>query len=277
MGIFKKGNDNKDEEIMSMIDEYKEQGALEEDEAEMIGNVIEWSDSLAKDIMTNRALVDGVEVSEGLKEGMLHMLHGNNSRYPLYEENFDNILGILYLKDVMLAFLENDGKSLSDIARKPFFVPETLKLDALFSKMRSSKVQMAVVVDEYGQNAGIVTMEDILEEIVGEIQDEYDDEDVDARKAGEDLIVEGTVTLEELEALLPITILPEDLENFDTLNGLLLRELGHIPEDGENGEIRYAGYLFYLTECKDCRIETVRIRKAPVELTEVTSEDKPEK
>ena len=260
-GLFKKAEENKDEEILSMIDGYKEQGALEEDEAEMIGNVIEWSDSPVRDIMTNRALVDGIRVNEELKSALLHMLSGNFSRYPLYEDNFDNILGILYVKDVMLAYMTESTKSLKEVCREPLYVPEGLKLDALFGKMRGAKVQMAVVVDEYGQNAGIVTMEDILEEIVGEIQDEYDREDVDARKAGEDLIVSGNIPLTELKNLLPIVLKEEDLENFDTLNGLLLRELGHIPEDGETGELLLYGYRFMLTRCRNLKIETVRIRK----------------
>jgi len=259
LSLFHKKQDNKDEEIMSMIDEYKEQGALDEEEAEMINNVIEWADSNAGDIMTNRALVDGVSVQESLKECLMHMLHGNNTRYPLYEDNLDNILGILYLKDVMLAYMEDSQRSLREVAREALYVPETLPLDSLFQRMRTKKLQMAIVVDEYGQNAGIVTMEDILEELVGDIQDEYDPEEAEAKKSGEDLIVDGSMTLEELKELVPIKYEEEDWENFDTVNGLLLKLLGHIPEDGETGELNYNGYSFVLLSCREYRIQSVRV------------------
>ncbi|MBP5489100.1 MAG: HlyC/CorC family transporter [Lachnospiraceae bacterium] len=259
----KRNEEDYDEEILSLVNDYKDQGAIEEDEAEMISNIMEFSETQAKDIMTNRTKIEAFSTEDTLENVLHAMLHENYSRYPLYEDNLDNIVGILYLKDVMIEYLEGDKNCpLTKIAREPFNVPETMPIDALFGEMQSKKIHMAIVIDEYGQTAGIVAMEDILEEIVGDILDEYDEEDEEAKRFGDDLIVQGSIPIEELKELIDIVFSEEDEENFETLNGILVSRLGHIPEDGEQGEIRYGDWIFRILRCEGRRIAEVSVQKA---------------
>lgn len=260
--LKKREEENKDEEILSMVKDYQEQGALLEEEAEMISNIMEFSDTQTGDIMTNRTRIDAISCEETLENALVHMLHGNFSRYPLYRETLDDIVGMLYLKDVMVEYMEGDRDCpLERIAREPMCVPETLPIDALFADMQAKKMQLAVVIDEYGQTAGIVSMEDVLEEIVGDIMDEYDQEEKEAENTGKELIVSGRIPLEELHELIPITYEEEDEENFDTLNGILIAKLGHIPEDGEQAVIEYRGYRFVILNCENRMIDRVRVEK----------------
>ena len=262
-GWGKRNEEDYDEEILSLVNDYKDQGAIEEDEAEMISNIMEFSETQAKDIMTNRTKIEAFSTEDTLENVLHAMLHENYSRYPLYEDNLDNIVGILYLKDVMIEYLEGDKNCpLTKIAREPFNVPETMPIDALFGEMQSKKIHMAIVIDEYGQTAGIVAMEDILEEIVGDILDEYDEEDEEAKRFGDDLIVQGSIPIEELKELIDIEFSKEDEENFETLNGILVSRLGHIPEDGEQGEIRYGDWIFRILRCEGRRIAEVSVQKA---------------
>ena len=156
----------------------------------------------------------------------------------------------------------NRNAPLTKVAREPFNVPETMPIDALFGEMQSKKIHMAIVIDEYGQTAGIVAMEDILEEIVGDILDEYDEEDEEATRSGDELIVSGSIPVEELKELIDIEFSEEDEENFETLNGILVSRLGHIPEDGESGEIRYGDWIFRILDCENRRISSVAVKKA---------------
>lgn len=271
----KRNEEDYDEEILSLVNDYKDQGAIEEDEAEMISNIMEFSETQAKDIMTNRTKIEAFSTEDTLENVLHAMLHENYSRYPLYEDNLDNIVGILYLKDVMIEYLEGDKNCpLTKIAREPFNVPETMPIDALFGEMQSKKIHMAIVIDEYGQTAGIVAMEDILEEIVGDILDEYDEEDEEAKRFGDDLIVQGSIPIEELKELIDIEFSKEDEENFETLNGILVSRLGHIPEDGEQGEIRYGDWIFRILRCEGRRIAEVSVQKAePQDTDPETSEE----
>ncbi|MBR5712101.1 MAG: HlyC/CorC family transporter [Lachnospiraceae bacterium] len=269
----KKDSEDRDEELLSLVNDYKDQGAIEEDEAEMISNIMEFSETQAKDIMTNRTKIEAFSTEDTLEQVLHVMLHANYSRYPLYEENLDNIVGILYLKDVILEYLEGDRNCpLSKVAREPFYVPETMPIDALFGEMQSKKIHMAVVIDEYGQTAGVVAMEDILEEIVGDILDEYDEENEEARQAGDELIVAGSIPVDELKELIPITFSEEDEENFETLNGILVSKLGHIPDDGETGEIVVNGWLFRILSCENRRIKDVAVTKSEDEAEETDGE-----
>lgn len=260
--LKKREEEKKDEEILSIVKDYQEQGALLEEEAEMISNIMEFSDTQTGDIMTNRTRIDAISCEETLENALLHMLHGNFSRYPLYRETLDDIVGMLYLKDVMVEYMEGERDCpLERIAREPMRVPETLPIDTLFADMQAKKMQLAVVIDEYGQTAGIVSMEDVLEEIVGDIMDEYDQEEKEAENTGKELIVSGRIPLEELHELIPVAYEEEDEENFDTLNGLLIAKLGHIPEDGEQAVIEYQGYRFVILNCENRMIDRVRIEK----------------
>ncbi len=236
----------KEEEVYTVVDELKNQGVLEEDEAEMISNVIEFSDNLVGDIMTHRTKIVALSSSEDVESALRFMLEENFSRYPVYEDTIDNIVGILYLKDVMIEFLAGNGcQKISSVSREALYVPETMPVDTLFEELRDKRMHLAVVIDEYGQTAGIVSMEDIIEEIVGEILDEYDveEENVSVESEGKYSFSSDT-KLEEVEEVLGVEFKDTDTENFETLNGLMISLLGHIPEENEASTIEYCGYRF---------------------------------
>ena len=210
------------------------------------------------------------------KEALQFMLEEKNSRYPVYQENIDHIIGILYLKDAMRfhTFDEGLNKPLSqieDLLREPFFIPETRKIDDLFRNMQSAKIQLAIVIDEYGQTSGLVAMEDILEEIVGNIMDEYDTDENHIEEKGEnEYIIEGMTRLEDLEERFGIDF--GDIE-FETLNGYLISKLDRIPDEDEEFDIDVGDYNFKILSVENKMIATVQVTKLPKEQVD-TSEDK---
>jgi len=262
-----------DEEIISMMNEGHEQGVFDAGEVEMISNIIELGDKEAQDIMTHKKKIVAVNAEMAIEEALRFMLSENYSRYPLYEENRDDIIGILHMKDVIRAYISEDlkYKSLSEIAREPYFVPDTQNINILFHEMQLKNIHMAIVIDEYGQTAGLVAMEDFLEEIVGNIQDEYDVEESMILAVDEEgVTVKGSISLEELEDELDITLYNED---FDTLNGLLISQMDRIPGDGEKATLSFQGYRFDVLETKNNMTHRVRICK----LTEPKEEEHPQK
>lgn len=256
-----------EEEILSMVNEGHEQGVLRASEAEMISNIFEFSDKEAKDIMTHRSNIIGIDGNASLKESVDFMLSGANSRYPVYIENFDHIIGIIHLKDAC-RMLENGKdstrpiKSIRGLIREANFIPETRKIDVLFRNMQSIKTHVVIVIDEYGQTSGLITMEDILEEIVGNIFDEYDDEEEFIEQKGEDCYeIDGLTPLDELGEELEIDFSDEE---YETLNGLMISHLERIPEDGEEFDMDYDGYNFKVLAVENKMIKRVlvsRIRK----------------
>lgn len=256
-----------EEEILSMVNEGHEQGVLRASEAEMISNIFEFSDKEAKDIMTHRSNIIGIDGNASLKEAVDFMLSGANSRYPVYIENFDHIIGIIHLKDAC-RMLENGKdstrpiKSIRGLIREANFIPETRKIDVLFRNMQSIKTHVVIVIDEYGQTSGLITMEDILEEIVGNIFDEYDDEEDFIEQKGEDCYeIDGLTPLDELGEELEIDFSDEE---YETLNGLMISHLERIPEDGEEFDMDYDGYNFKVLAVENKMIKRVlvsRIRK----------------
>lgn len=233
------------EEVLEVFDELKNQGVLEEEEAEMLSNVMEFSDTSVSDIMTHRTKIAAISAEENVESALRFMLEENFSRYPLYEESIDNIIGILYLKDVMIEYINGEKeKNVSEVAREALYVPESMPLDTLFEELRNKRTHLAVVIDEYGQTAGIVSLEDIIEEIMGEILDEYDEEEEAVSENEGKFSISPDTKLEEVAELLDISMKEEDLENFETLNGLMISLLGHIPEKQETAKIDYCGFLF---------------------------------
>lgn len=252
-----------EEEIISMVNEGQEQGVLDAGEVEMISNIIELDEKEAQDIMTPKKRIVAVNSEMSVEEALHFMLSENYSRYPLYEGNMDNIIGVLHLKDVISAYISEDlrNKPLREISREPLFVPDTLNINILFRDMQSKNIHMAIVIDEYGQTAGLVALEDLLEEIVGNIRDEYDDEEDMVISSDENCcIVKGFISLEELEDRLDIHLVNED---YDTLNGLLISLLDRIPGDGEKATLNYLGYRFEVLDTRDKMIQQVRIVKLP--------------
>lgn len=253
-----------EEDILTMVSEGQEQGTIEDDEAEMISNIFALNDKEAGDIMTHRSQITAISAEMTLKEALDFMLDGTNSRFPVYEENIDHIIGILFLKDAfrmnrIAANRKMAVKDIPDLLRKAVFVTEKKKIDTLFREMQQKKVQMAIVIDEYGQSAGLVTMEDILEEIVGNILDEYDEEESHIHKKGQDeYIIDGMSELKELEERFGIDF---EEEEFDTLNGFLIAKMDRIPEEHEEFSIIVGDYRFRILKVENRRIEKVLVVK----------------
>lgn len=255
-----------EEEIISMVNEGHEQGLIQASEAEMISNIFEYHDKEAQDIMTNRTNIIGLDSSMLLKDAIDFVLDGKQSRYPVYEENIDQIIGILHLKDILRYHADNEKLNLSigsftDLLREPEYIPLTRNIDELFKDMQSKKLQMVIVVDEYGQTAGLVAMEDILEEIVGNIMDEYDEEvDYIEETGNDEYIIEGKTPLEELEERFGISF---ENSEFETLNGFLISKLDRIPENDEGFEVVVEGYLFKILSVCNKMIHSVQVTKLP--------------
>lgn len=256
-------DDVTEEEIISMVNEGHEQGVLEASEAQMITNIFEFGDKLARDIMTHRESIIGIDAQTTLEDVMRFILEEKNSRYPVFEDTIDNIVGVLYFKDAVRANVsqKNRTKSIRDIpglVMEAHFIPETRNIDSLFRNMQSLKIHMVIVVDEYGQTAGIVAMEDILEEIVGSILDEYDEDEAHINKQEDDIyVMNGLTPLTEVEELLHIKFEFEE-ETFETLNGFLTASLGRIPNEEDDFETEYQGYRFRILSVKNRVIQSVR-------------------
>ena len=230
----------------------------------MISNIIEFDEKQTKDIMTHRTRIVAVDSEMDIERAMRFMAKQSFSRFPLYTDNIDNIVGVIHMKDVVKCFSSGNykDKKLIDISRKPKFVPDTQNIDDLFREMQTENVHMVIVIDEYGQTAGIVAMEDILEEIVGNIRDEFDkEEDLISKCKDGTFVCLGEAHLDEISEATGFEPTDEDLDNYDTLNGLLISILDRIPEDNEHEIVTYEGYSFELLEVKRKMIRRVRIRK----------------
>ncbi len=229
-----------EEEIISIVNEGQEQGVLEEQEAEMISNIIEMDEKVASEIMTHRTNVVAIDGNMTLSEAIEFIISENNSRFPVYDEDIDNVIGILHIRDAFTCYKMGGNenvpvKELNDIIREPKFIPETRSIDALFSEMQSEKNHMVIVIDEYGQMAGILTMEDILEEIVGNIFDEYDEEEHNiVHQEDGTYIIKGMTSLSDIEDELDVSF---DEEDYDTLNGYLISKLERIPSEDDHIEL----------------------------------------
>lgn len=262
-------DDVTEEEILDMVNEGQEQGVLHASEAEMISNIIELDDKEARDIMTHRNNIVAIDGEMLLSEALQFMLDSNNSRYPVYEENIDHIIGIIHLKDAMRLqtkdeFVDKPIREMREAIREAKFIPSTRNINELFKQMQSEKIQMVIVVDEYGQTDGLIAMEDILEEIVGNIMDEYD-EDVEyiEEKSEDEYIIEGKTPLEELEDKLEISF---EEEEFETINGFLISKLERIPsEEDENFAVDYEGYNFKIRKVENKMIQSVLVTRLPEE------------
>lgn len=252
-----------EEEILSMVNEGHEKGDIESSEVLMISNIFELGDKVAKDIMINRSNMIALDGTTKLEDAIDYMLNSQYSRYPVYEENVDSIVGILYLKDALRLhakdnLMNKSIRSMRKLLREPFYIPETKKIDDIFKIMQAQKVQLAIVIDEYGQTAGLISMEDILEEIVGNIMDEYDVEQQHIREKSEtEYILDGHTRLEELKDTLGIEFYTE----FETINGFMISKLEHIPKENEKFVCEYEGYRFSIMKVKDRKIESVLVEK----------------
>ena len=245
-----------EEEIKSMVDAGEEEGFIEADEKEMILSIFEFGDTLAREVMVPRIDITAIEVSTSITEALGIIIGAGHSRIPVYADTIDNIVGILYAKDLLPVLLSGDKDvRLETVLRRPYFIPETKKVDDLLPDLRQRKVHMAVVVDEYGGTAGLVTIEDLLEEIVGEIQDEYDSEEpIYEVISDEEYVLSARINLDDLAKLLSAEFPNEDS---DTLGGLIYDHLGRVPSPGD--VLDYDGLQITVLSVEGRRINKVRV------------------
>jgi putative hemolysin len=252
-----------EEEIRMMVDVGEEKGTIQENEKEMINNIFDFDNKTVMDIMTHRTDIVALPVDASLDEVISLFNEEKYTRIPVYEESIDNIVGILHVKDLIKYIgvgSDTADFDLRKIIRKPYNVPWSKKADELFSELQKNKVHMAIIIDEYGGTAGIVTVEDLVEEIVGNIFDEYDEEEKDFEKLDESTyIFSGTAGLDVLNEWADAQ-LPED--EYDTLSGFIISQLGRIPEYDEKPEIEFNGLLFKVEEVSEKRIEKIKVCRA---------------
>jgi putative hemolysin len=248
-----------EEELKMLVSVGEEEGVLEEEEREMIHGIFEMGDMRVRELMVPRTDLVAIEVNEPVEKAVDLVTKHGHTRIPVYEGNLDHIVGVLYAKDLLRAVVRGEQKTLREIARKPYFTPESNKVQDVLRDLRKNRVHMAIVVDEYGGTAGAVTIEDILEEIVGPIQDEYDigEEDEIQFISPNEVILDGRVSVDDVNELLKLDIAADD---YDTIGGYVLNQLGAAPKVGAtlklgNAELR-------VEAVQGTRIKKVRIRSA---------------
>lgn len=254
-------DDVTEEEIRMMIDVGEEKGTIDERERIMINNIFEFNNKSAEDIMTHRMEVVGIPSNIELRKLIEIIKKEQYSRIPVYEDSIDNVIGILYVKDLLALIIEDAEKNftLDAYIRRPYFIPMQKKIDELFIELQVAKTHIAIVIDEYGGTAGIVTIEDLVEEIVGNIFDEYDEEEDRELKQLDEVTFEasGMIALDELEETFNAEF---PVEDYETLNGFLISLFGNIPPKGQISEVRFKHLLIQAVEVTEKRIEKVIIR-----------------
>ena len=249
-----------EEEIKMMVDQGKEDGTIQEDEKEYINNVFEFNDISASEIMTHRTDIFAVDINTSAAELLEEIIKDDckHSRIPVYDETIDEIKGILYVKDIIKNITKKTFK-IKNIMKEAYFVSQNKLINEIFKELQKSKKQMAIVIDEYGGTAGLITMEDILEEIVGDIYDEYDDIEAEYEKIDDKTyIISGSMPIYDVNKLLEAHI-PEG--DYDTLSGYLQEELGRIPTEEEMPTVETEELTFKIEEYEDKRILKVKVCK----------------
>lgn len=263
-----------EETVMSILEEGQQSGAIKEEGKKMINSIFAFDDELAYEIMTPRTDVFVIDINDPVDEYLDELMEMRYSRIPVCEDDTDNIIGILNIKDYLIKARESgfDKVDIHSILRKAYFVPETKNIDSLFFELQKEKQHIAILIDEYGGFSGIVTMEDIIEEIVGDINDEYDQEEQIVEKVDDNLfIVDGDVSLSDLSDDYNIHL---ESESSETIGGFIIDILGEIPDDGdEDREVEFEHYLFTIMYVKERRIEKVKIHIRPETSDEEREED----
>ncbi len=265
-----------EEEIRMMVDVGGEKGVIEDVQKEMINNIFEFDDLDAGDIMTHRTDMTAVDVNDPIMDVVKTAIDSGYSRIPVFDDDPDNIIGIIYVKD-LLRYIGTDlpKHAMRKIMRTPMYVPESKSCGDLFKEMTSKHTQMAVVVDEYGGTAGLVTIEDIIEAIVGNIQDEYDNEEEEISKINETTFtIDGLTDIDELDEIIGKD-LPEG--DYDTIAGYIISQLGYLPKQGEHSEVMFENIRFTVLEVENRRIEKVKVEILPVEEKDEDEDDSDKK
>ena len=252
-----------EEEIRMMVDVGQQKGAIEDNEKEFINNVFEFNDKTVSEVMVHRTRIRAIDGDLSINEAIQDLSEDcTHSRIPVYEEDIDKIIGIISIRDLLFSS-KNKNTKIKNICRAPYIVPETKVLDELFREMQKSKNQMAIVIDEFGGTAGLVTMEDILEELVGDIYDEYDTVENKYEKIDDNTyMLKGDLNLYEVEKILNIDIKEEYA---DTLSGHLLEYLGRIPKEKEKATVQIENVIYTIEKIKNNKILKVKAQKLPGE------------
>lgn len=261
--LLRRGGDVSEDNIMAMVEEGEESGAIQSNEKELIENVFEFDNMTAWDVMVHRT--DMVTLAlDADEDTVLKTIHQSGlSRFPVYQDDVDDILGVLSTRDYLLNFRLPQPKPMRELLRPGYFVPETVPADRLFRDMQSKKIHMALVVDEYGGTSGLVTLEDLLEELVGKIYDEFDpqeEQDIIRLEDGR-WRVSGSADLEELAKAVGIDLPEEDDRDYDTLGGLVFSQLPVIPEDGSRPVVEALGLRIRVEELCDRRVEWALVER----------------
>jgi len=248
-----------EEEIRALVQVGHEHGVLELEERKMIHSIFEFGETCAREVMVPRIDIVTVKKDASFDEITETMVECGHSRIPVYDDKIDNIIGMIYAKDLLAMSHDPNRFNLTKLLRSTYFIPEEKKIDELLREFQQDKIHIAIVVDEYGGTAGLVTMEDIIEEIVGEIQDEYDTEQPLIRQEDErTIIASGSISISDLNEWIKLEIIPDN-EAYDTLAGFVYSQLGEVPDKGR--EFEYDDYRVVVEEVADKRITRVRIEK----------------
>lgn len=247
------------EEIKSLIEVGQEHGVINETEREMIESIFEFDNKVAEEVMTPRTEVFAIDINSPAREVMEELIEESYSRVPVYEEEIDNVIGILNMKDFMIEASKYDPSSVDvrKLLRTPYFVPATKSIDELFKELQATKNHMAILINEYGGFEGIVTIEDLIEEVMGKIHDEYDEGEPDIIRLEKDTyIADGLVSIADVNDYLDINL---ESEHSDTIGGFIVGLMGSIPVNGEEKTIEFENLTFKIEEVKEKRIEKVKI------------------
>jgi len=252
-----------EEEIRMMVDVGEEKGTIHETEKVMINNIFEFNNKTVSEIMTHRTDIAALPVGASLDDVTSFINQEKYSRIPVYEDNIDNIVGVMHSK-YLIQYLSEDGNkekfNLKDIIRQPYFVPASKRTDELFKELQQNKTHLAVIIDEYGGTAGIVTLEDLIEEIVGNIFDEDDEIEKDMEKIDDNtFIIKGSVSLNEVQEALEANL---PLDDYETLSGFIIGQLGRIPEKGDKSTIEFNELVFKVEEVEEKKVSKVKVCRA---------------
>lgn len=256
-----------EEEIRTIVEYSSRSGNIDEEESEMIQNVFDFSDTAVEEIMTHRTEISAINIKSTRKQIIEYVQNERFTRFPVFENDIDHIIGTLHVKD-LLKFLDNAEEkfSLKKLLREPYFVPDSKKIDELFREMQQQKNHIAIVLDEYGGTAGIVTIEDLIEEIVGNIQDEYDEDEEEINQIDAYTYeIEGLTNIDDVEDELEIGL---PVEDYDTISGFILGKLGRFPDKDETVSIEYNHCVFEIIETNENVITKVKVTKPQIVLDE---------
>ncbi len=250
-----------EEEIQELMDAGEEEGLINEEENEMIRAIFALRDTVVREVMVPRTDMATLPVDAPIDEVLQAIISCGHSRIPVFEGTIDNVIGILYAKDLLKCWGQRESELVvRQLMRAPFFTPETKNLEELLQEFKKRRVHLAVVIDEYGGTSGLITIEDLLEQIVGDIQDEYDiEEEWLTEEADGTVTVDARLTIEELEGHFDVTV---EREKFDTVGGLIFYLLGRIPRTGE--EVACNGLLLTVLDADERRISKVRVSRRSV-------------